>query len=120
AAQLVCGPLSDGLGRRPVIVGFMVIYVLACLLILFTPTIELMLAARVLQGIGAAMGIAISRAIVRDVFADARSFRIMNLMGLFIAIAPAIAPAIGGLTPEAAHWPSLFVLIAAAGMPAIS
>lgn len=119
AAQLVCGPLSDGLGRRPVIVGFMVIYVIACLLILFTPTIELMLAARVLQGVGAAMGIAISRAIVRDVFADARSFRIMNLMGLFIAIAPAIAPAIGGLTLEFASWRTLFAMMALLGVAAI-
>lgn len=119
AAQLVCGPLSDGVGRRPVIVGFMVIYVVACLLILFTPTIELMLAARVLQGIGAAMGIAISRAIVRDVFADARSFRIMNLMGLFIAIAPAIAPAVGGLTLEFASWRTLFAMMAVLGLGAI-
>lgn len=119
AAQLVCGPLSDGVGRRPVIVGFMLVYVLACILILFSPTIETMLAARVLQGVGAAMGIAISRAIVRDVFADARSFRIMNLMGLFIAIAPAIAPAIGGLTLEVAHWRALFAMMALAGLGAI-
>ncbi len=119
AAQLVCGPLSDGVGRRPVIVGFMVIYVVACLLILFTPTIELMLVARVLQGVGAAMGIAISRAIVRDVFADARSFRIMNLMGLCIAIAPAIAPAIGGLTLEFASWRTLFAMMALMGIGAI-
>src|SRR5690606_35985444 len=104
---------------RPVIVAFMLIYVLASVLILFTPTIELMLAARVLQGVGAAMGIAISRAIVRDVFADARSFRIMNMMGLFIAIAPAVAPTIGGLTLEVASWRVLFAMMAAMGVAAI-
>lgn len=118
-AQLICGPLSDGLGRRPVIVGFMLIYMLACLMILLSPSIEVMLAARFLQGIGASAGIAIARAIVRDVFADARSVRIMNLMGLFIAIAPAIAPAIGGMTIQVAPWKILFVMMALMGLTAI-
>lgn len=118
-AQLICGPLSDGVGRRPVILGFMVIYLIACIMILLSPTIEIMLAARFLQGIGAAVGIAIARAIVRDVFADARSVRIMNLMGLFIAIAPAIAPAIGGLMLEVAPWKALFVIMALMGVAAM-
>jgi len=117
--QLICGPLSDGVGRRPVILGFMVIYLIACAMILLSPSIEIMLAARFLQGIGAAVGIAIARAIVRDVFADARSVRIMNLMGLFIAIAPAIAPAIGGLTLEVAPWKTLFVIMALMGVSII-
>ncbi len=114
--QLVCGPLSDGLGRRPVILAFMLIYVVACGIILAAPTIEVMLAARFLQGIGAAVGVAIARAIVRDVFADARAIKIMNLMGLFIAIAPAVAPTIGGLTLEVAPWQMLFVLMGLVGL----
>lgn len=119
AAQLICGPLSDGLGRRPVIVGFMAIYLLACLIILYSGSIEVMLAARFLQGVGAAMGIAIARAIVRDVFADARSVKIMNLMGLFIAIAPAVAPTVGGLTLQFAPWQTLFAFMAIMGIGVI-
>src|SRR5690606_14808083 len=82
-AQLVCGPVSDALGRRPIILAFMAVYLAACVAILFTPSIEIMLIGRFFQGIGAAVGIAIARAIVRDVFSDTRAVRIMNLMGLF-------------------------------------
>lgn len=114
--QLFCGPISDAVGRRPVVLAFMAIYLLACLMILFSSSIEVMLAARFLQGVGAAAGMAIARAIVRDVFADARAMRIMNLMGLFIAIAPAIAPAIGGLTIMVAPWKALFALMAVMGI----
>lgn len=117
--QLFCGPISDAVGRRPVVLAFMTIYLLACAMILFSSSIEVMLAARFLQGVGAAAGMAIARAIVRDVFADARAMRIMNLMGLFIAIAPAIAPAIGGLTIEIAPWKALFAVMAAMGVAVI-
>ena len=65
-AQLVCGPLSDGFGRKPVIVAFMAIYLVASLAALVAPDIESLIAARFLQGVGAAAGVAISRAIVRD------------------------------------------------------
>lgn len=114
--QLVCGPVSDGLGRRPVILLFTFIYVLASLTILLAPTIELMLAGRFMQGIGAAAGMAIARAIVRDVFADARAIKIMNLMGLFIAITPALAPMVGGITLEVAPWQALFAIMAIFGV----
>lgn len=117
--QLICGPISDAVGRRPVILAFMSIYLLSCLMILLSSSIEVMLAARFLQGVGAAAGMAIARAIVRDVFADARAVKIMNLMGLFIAIAPAIAPAIGGMTIEIAPWKSLFAMMAAMGLGVI-
>lgn len=117
--QLFCGPISDALGRRPVILAFMSIYLVSCLMILLSSSIEIMLAARFLQGVGAAAGMAIARAIVRDVFTDARAVRIMNLMGLFIAIAPAIAPAIGGLTIEFAPWKTLFGLMAIMGVAVI-
>lgn len=62
---------------------------------------------------------AIARAIVRDVFMDARAVRIMNLMGLFIAIAPAVAPAIGGMTIEFAPWKTLFGMMAVMGVAVI-
>lgn len=117
--QLVCGPISDAVGRRPVILAFMTIYLAACLMILLSTSIEVMLAARFLQGVGAAAGMSIARAIVRDVFTDARSIRIMNLMGMFIAIAPAIAPAIGGITIEFAPWKILFTLMAIMGVAVI-
>lgn len=115
-AQLVCGPLSDGFGRKPVTFAFLSVYLVASLLALVAPTIELLIAARFLQGVGAAVGVAISRAIVRDLFTSERSARIMNLIGLILGIGPAFAPTIGGLTMEIAGWHAIFVLMFAAAV----
>ncbi|MBP6018600.1 MAG: multidrug effflux MFS transporter [Burkholderiaceae bacterium] len=117
--QLICGPLSDGLGRRPVTIAFMSIYLLACIIAVFAPNIEVLLGARFLQGVGSAVGVAISRAMVRDSFSGERSFRIMNLMGMLLAVAPAISPAIGGLTLEFSHWRVLFVLMMLMGVTTV-
>lgn len=115
-AQLVCGPLSDGLGRRPVTIAFMGIYTLASVFALLAPSIEWLIAARLLQGVGAAVGIAVSRAIVRDLFTQDQSARIMNLIGTILVIGPALAPTIGGLTMELFGWHAIFLVMALAGM----
>lgn len=118
-AQLICGPLSDGLGRRPVTIAFMSIYLLACIIAVFATSIEVLLVARFLQGVGAAVGVAISRAMVRDSFTGDKSFRIMNLMGMLLAVAPAISPTIGGLTLAISNWRVLFVLMLIMGGAAV-
>jgi len=114
-AQLVCGPLSDGFGRKPVTVAFMLVYLAASVLALLSPTIEVLIAARFLQGVGAAVGVAISRAIVRDLFTNERSARIMNLIGLILGIGPAFAPTLGGLTMELFGWHAIFALMLVLG-----
>lgn len=115
-AQLVCGPLSDGFGRKPIAQAFMVIYLVASTLALFAPSIEFLIAARFLQGVGAAVGVAISRAIVRDLFTNERSARIMNLIGLILGIGPAFAPTIGGFTMEIFGWHAIFALMVVFGL----
>ncbi|CAG1001195.1 Bicyclomycin resistance protein [Rhizobiaceae bacterium] len=118
-AQLVCGPLSDGFGRKPVTFAFLGIYLAASLVALAAPTIEILIAARFLQGVGAAVGVAISRAIVRDLFTSERSARIMNLIGLILGVGPAFAPTIGGLTMEVAGWHAIFAVMFAAAVVVI-
>ena len=115
-AQLFCGPISDGLGRRPVTVAFMLIYTAASVVALFSPNVEVLIAARFLQGVGAAVGVAMSRAIVRDLFAHEQSARIMNLIGIILAVGPAAAPTIGGLTMEFAGWHAIFLVMAVSGV----
>ncbi len=115
-AQLVCGPLSDGFGRKPVTFAFLSVYLAASLLALVAPTIEVLIAARFLQGVGAAVGVAISRAIVRDLFTSERSARIMNLIGLILGVGPAFAPTIGGITMELAGWHAIFAVMFAAAV----
>lgn len=114
--QLVCGPLSDGIGRKPVTFAFMGIYLVASLLALFAPSVEYLIAARFLQGVGAAVGVAISRALVRDLFTRESSARIMNLIGLILGIGPAAAPTLGGITMEIAGWHAIFLLMAGAAV----
>ena len=109
SAQLIAGPMSDALGRRPVIIGFMAIFLVGSLLALFAPTVEVLMIARFIQGIGASAGVAISRALVRDMFEGDESSRIMNLMGIILATAPALAPTLGGVLVIYAGWRSVFV-----------
>ncbi|MCO5146491.1 MAG: multidrug effflux MFS transporter [Aquamicrobium sp.] len=115
-AQLVCGPLSDGFGRKPVIMAFMAIYLVASVVALVSPTIEVLILARFLQGIGGSVGVAIARAVVRDLYVGEGSARIMNLIGLILGIGPAFAPTLGGITMELFGWHAIFVLMVLFGI----
>jgi len=114
-AQLIAGPLSDGLGRRPVALAFIAVYVGASIAAALSPQVEVLLGARLIQGIGASVGVATSRAIVRDLFTGEQSSRIMNLIGALLALGPALAPTIGGLTLIFASWRATFVIMVAFG-----
>ncbi len=115
-SQLVCGPLSDAYGRRPVAIGFFAIYLAGSAVAVVAPTISWLLVGRALQGVGCAAGIAISRAIVRDQYTGAASARIMNLIGTMLAIGPALAPSLGGLLLGLAGWHSIFIAMAVYGV----
>ncbi len=118
-SQLVCGPLSDGFGRKPVVQGFMAIYLLASLVALVAPTIEILITARFFQGVGSAVGVAISRALIRDLFHDDRAARIMNLQAIVLAVGPAFSPTIGGLIMIAAGWHAIFLAMVALGIAVV-
>jgi DHA1 family bicyclomycin/chloramphenicol resistance-like MFS transporter len=115
-SQLVCGPLSDAFGRRPVALSSFSIYFIGSVVALLSPSIGWLLVGRALQGIGVAAGVAISRAIVRDQFTGQRSAHIMNLIGLILAVGPAISPTIGGVLLNAFGWHSIFLLMAVYGI----
>ncbi|MGH6762277.1 MAG: multidrug effflux MFS transporter [Phyllobacterium sp.] len=119
-AQLICGPLSDGFGRRPITLAFMAIYLAASVLALFAPDVHVLMAARFLQGVGAAAGIAISRALVRDLFTHESSTRIMNMIGIMLAIGPAVAPTLGGVVMEFFGWHAIFLVMVAMGLGVVA
>lgn len=85
----------------------------------FAPTIEVLLLARLIQGIGASVGMTVARAIVRDQFTGAEASSIMNLIGIMLAVGPALGPTIGGLSLAAFGWKSVFFLMAGLGAAAI-
>ncbi|MEP0510312.1 MAG: multidrug effflux MFS transporter [Aurantimonas coralicida] len=109
--QLVCGPMSDAFGRRVTTLGFMVLYLAGAILAMAAANVEMLIAARILQGVGASVGVATARAIVRDQFEGETSSRIMNTIGIILALGPAVSPTIGGLTLELAGWYAIFVVM---------
>ena len=119
-AQLVCGPLSDSWGRRKVTALFLVLYVLGSLVAAFGGSIELLLAGRVLQGIGVSVGVALSRAMVRDQFTGTESIRILTLINLILTVAPAIAPTLGSVILLFGNWHLLFLVMGAYGLGLIA
>ncbi|WP_333826467.1 multidrug effflux MFS transporter [Pararhodobacter sp.] len=110
-AQLVAGPLSDALGRKPVVLGFMLLFLAGSLASMLASSIEALLVGRLLQGIGAAVGITTSRALIRDLFRGQQAARIMNMVGIILAVAPVISPTLGGLLLEFGNWRWIFVLM---------
>lgn len=94
--SLLHGGLSDALGRRPVILGSMLVFTLASVGCALAQTIDQLLWFRVLQGLSAGAGVIVGRAIVRDCFAGARAQRVMSGISMIFGIAPAVAPIIGG------------------------
>src|SRR5688572_26347171 len=118
AGQVVYGPLSDRLGRIPVMRAALAIYCVASLACALAPSIEMLLAARALQALGASGAIVLARAIVRDLYSGARAGRELSLMGAIMALAPVGAPMIGGVLQSAFGWRSHFVLQIAFGLVA--
>jgi DHA1 family bicyclomycin/chloramphenicol resistance-like MFS transporter len=115
-AQLAAGPIADAFGRRKATLLFMAVYLAGSLAAAFAPTVEMLIVARLVQGIGAAVGVTVARAIVRDLFPGDAGARIMNMVGIMLAIAPAFSPAIGGVTLALAGWQAIFLLMIVFGL----
>jgi DHA1 family bicyclomycin/chloramphenicol resistance-like MFS transporter len=114
--QVIYGPLSDRYGRLPVMRAALAIYCTASLACALAPNIELLLAARMLQAFGSSGAIVLARAIVRDLYSGARAGRELSLMGAIMALAPVLAPMIGGVLQGVFGWRSHFVLQIAFGL----
>lgn len=110
-AQLVSGTMSDVLGRRKTTLLFMAVYLAGSLMAAFAPSVGWLLAGRLVQGIGASVGMTVSRAIVRDQFTGTQSARIMNMVGMMLAVGPAVSPTLGGLALGLSGWQSIFFLM---------
>ena len=113
--HLLCGPLADRFGRKPILTGGTLLFVAACIGCSQSTSVEELLAFRFVQGIGACVGPTLARAVTRDVFGPTRAARALSLIAMLMALAPAVAPTLGGLMLLILPWPSIFVFLAIYG-----
>lgn len=102
------GPISDAVGRRPVMMIGVALFTLASVGCALSPSLDWMLLFRVLQGLTAGGGVIVSRTIIRDVYDGARAQRLMSQVAMIFGLAPAIAPIVGGLILQVAPWQAIF------------
>jgi DHA1 family bicyclomycin/chloramphenicol resistance-like MFS transporter len=116
AGQLLAGPISDARGRRgPLLVGIAV-YTLSSIGCALAPGIAVLLVLRLIQGLAGAVGIAIARAVVRDRNDDPTdAARAFTLLSMIMALAPVLAPSLGGAVLHVSDWRGVFVVLAVIG-----
>jgi DHA1 family bicyclomycin/chloramphenicol resistance-like MFS transporter len=117
--QIVFGPISDHVGRKPVLLAALSLYVAVCLSCMFATSIEMLIALRCLQALGVAGAPVLARAIVRDLYQGVRAGRELARMGSITALAPVVAPSLGGVLQATFGWRASFLGMAALGLCAI-
>ncbi len=105
------GALSDALGRRIVILVSLVVFVVASFGCASAHSIQYLWAFRVIQGLSAGAGIVVGRAIVRDLYAGPEAEKLLSLVTMIFAIAPAVAPILGGWIVETFDWRTIFLAL---------
>jgi DHA1 family bicyclomycin/chloramphenicol resistance-like MFS transporter len=116
SAQLLAGPLSDRFGRRPIALGGLALTAVMSLAALAVGDVAGLIVVRIVQAIGAASGIVVARAIIRDLFERDRAAAMLGLVATAMVIAPTFGPLMGGLLETAFGWKSIFLFIAAASL----
>ncbi len=118
--QIIYGPLSDRYGRRPALLGGLVLYAAATVVCAATPSVDTLIAARFIQAVGGSGAIVMARAVVRDIYTGARAGRELSLMGSISGFAPIAAPILGGVLQTAFGWRASFIAMSAAAVIALA
>lgn len=113
--QLVYGPLSDIVGRRPALIGGTLVFAVGCVLALFAPSFAVLIAGRVVQGMGAAAARVLAVSIVRDRFGGRDMARVMSFVMMIFITVPIFAPALGGVVLLFADWHMIFAVMLGLG-----
>ncbi|UUN26582.1 Bcr/CflA family multidrug efflux MFS transporter [Streptomyces sp. FIT100] len=114
--QLVVGPMSDRWGRRRPLLAGMLVYIVATAVCALAPTIELLIAFRLLQGLAGAAGIVIARAVVRDLYDGVEMARFFSTLMLISGAAPIVAPLVGGQILQVTDWRGVFHVLTVVGV----
>ncbi|MFJ8712455.1 multidrug effflux MFS transporter [Streptomyces violaceus] len=114
--QLVVGPMSDRWGRRRPLLAGLAVFVVATVLCALAPTVELLVAFRLAQGLAGAAAIVIARAVVRDLYDGMAMARFFSTLMLISGVAPIVAPLIGGQVLRVTDWRGVFVVLTVIGI----
>jgi DHA1 family bicyclomycin/chloramphenicol resistance-like MFS transporter len=117
AGQLVYGPLSDRFGRRPLLLGGLALYVVASLAAALAQGVYGVVAARILQAIGACAGVVITRAVIRDAWSREQATSVLGYVTMGMTIAPMLAPILGSLLETWFGWRATMLACLAFGIP---
>ncbi|WP_240229805.1 multidrug effflux MFS transporter [Devosia lacusdianchii] len=114
--QLFYGPISDMVGRKPPLYFGMALFTLGAIGSAMAPSIEWLVAARFVQGVGACAAMALPRAIVRDGYTGADAAQLQSLLMLVFSVSPILAPLGGSLIVQFGSWREIFWVIAGVGV----
>jgi DHA1 family bicyclomycin/chloramphenicol resistance-like MFS transporter len=114
--QIFHGPISDRHGRKPVLIAALALYCLASLACALSTSVEMLIVARFVQGVGGSGGIVLARAIVRDMYTGARAGRELSVIGSVMGLAPVLAPIAGGVLQSAFGWRAIFITLVIGGV----
>jgi len=117
--QLIVGPISDMVGRKLPLYGGLVLFVIGGVGSALAPSIEWLIAFRFLQGLGASAGMAVPRAIVRDLYTGTEAAKLMSLLMLVFSVSPILAPLTGSLVIESLGWRPVFWTVTGAAVLAM-
>ncbi len=120
ACQLIYGPLSDMVGRKPPIYAGLVLFLIGSIGSALSPNIETLIAFRVVQALGACAGMVIPRAIVRDLMTGHEATKLMSMLMLVVSISPILAPLTGSFVLQAFSWRAVFAVLTIAAFVAFT
>ena len=119
-AQMVYGPMADAVGRKPPLVIGVAIFLLASVAASLAPSIQWLIAARAVQGFGAATLMAVPRAVIRDMASGPAATRMMAAIMIVISVSPMLAPLTGSIVMAWGGWREIFAVLAVAALLSLS